>query len=172
MLHSATKALRIGCVAAIIFGVVSAIYLTDRSSSDLETIEWLPRYLHGVARWADYHGRFRNVPAYAVLALPALILLRRPGARGRAVLILAVFATVMEYTQLFIPTRYFEWQDIAESWLGLVAAWFLVETGRGTINRLRRHGRKRCNISGLRESRAFLRHHSKPVLNVPPGNKG
>ena len=108
-------------------GIACAVYLTDRPSSDLETIGWLPGRLHAIARWADYHGRFRNVPAYALLALPLLAVLRRARARGKGILALAVFAMAMEYTQLLIPTRFFEWQDIAESWLGLAAAWLSVE---------------------------------------------
>jgi hypothetical protein len=121
------KVVRAGCVAAIIFGIVAAIYLTDRRSSDLETIPWLPVWLHGIAQWADYHGRFRNVPAYGILALPVLVLCSSPRRRGNAVVALATFATVMEYTQLLIPTRFFDWYDILESWAGIIITWILVE---------------------------------------------
>jgi hypothetical protein len=127
MLGTTGKLIRAACVFAIICGVISAIYLTDRRSSDLQTIEWLPGWLHGVAHWADYHGRFRNVPAYGLLSAPVLVLFTTAKNRGRAVVALAMFATVMEYTQLLIPTRFFDWLDIIESWLGIVIVWTIVE---------------------------------------------
>src|SRR5471032_377618 len=101
--------IRSTCLCAILLGVATAIYLTDRRSSDLETIEWLPRSLQSVAHWADYHGRFRNVPGYGLLSLPLLILCTTPRRRGNAVVALASFATIMEFTQLFVPTRFFDW---------------------------------------------------------------
>jgi hypothetical protein len=127
MLGTTGKLIRAACVFAIVCGIASAIYLTDRRSSDLATIEWLPGWLHGVAHWADYHGRFRNVPAYGMLSVPVIILCTTTRSRGRAVAFLAMFATVMEYTQLFIPTRFFDWFDIIESWLGIAIVWVLVE---------------------------------------------
>jgi hypothetical protein len=127
VLSTTAKVVRACCVAANIFGAVAAIYLTDRRSSDLETIPWLPVWLHGVARWADYHGRFRNVPAYGILALPVLVLCSTTRRRANAVVALATFATVMEYTQLLVPTRFFDWYDIIESWVGIIITWALVE---------------------------------------------
>jgi hypothetical protein len=127
MLGLTGKVIRTTCVVAIICGVISAVYLTDRRSCDLQTIPWLPWWLRDVAHWADYHGRFRNVPAYGMLSVPVLVLFTTTRNRGRAVVYLAMFATIMEYTQLFIPTRYFDWYDIAESWIGIVAVWALVE---------------------------------------------
>ncbi|HZZ18694.1 MAG TPA: VanZ family protein [Opitutaceae bacterium] len=127
MMGTAGKLIRLACVAAILFGIVSAVYLTDRRSSNLETIEWLPGWLRGAAHWADYHGRFRNVPAYGLLSVPVLVLFTTTRNRGRAVGALAVFATAMEFTQLFIPTRFFDGLDIIESWLGIVIVWVVVE---------------------------------------------
>jgi len=121
------KVVRAGCAVAIVVGVISAVYLTDRRSGDLRTIPWLPVWLHDIARWADYHGRFRNVPAYGILALPVLVLFSSVRKRASAVVALAAFATLMEYTQLLVPTRIFDWYDIIESWLGILITWALVE---------------------------------------------
>jgi len=112
------------CWLALAFGVASAVYLTWRTSSDLRTVPWIP---YPVARWADYHGRTRNLAAYAILALPVLVLFRDRRAQARWMAALALFATALEYGQLFIPTRWFEWQDIALSLVGLALAWALVE---------------------------------------------
>jgi hypothetical protein len=128
MLGTTGKVIRAACTLAIVIGAVCAVYLTDRRSSNLETIPWLPRLLHGLAHWADYHGRFRNVPAYALLSVPVLILCTTARKRRLGVAGLAAFATFMEFTQLFIPTRFFDWFDILESWLGIVIIWVLVES--------------------------------------------
>lgn len=169
LLKIAIKALRAGCIVATIFGVASAIYLTDRRSSDIETIRWLPNSLHNIAHWADYHGRFRNVPAYALLALPTLILLRTRASRARGILILALFAMVMEYTQLFIPTRFFEWQDITESWVGLVATWSLVEAAHSTLKRL--IGLKKARHAPM-GSQASAASSPRPIRISPHSSNG
>jgi hypothetical protein len=127
VLGTTGRVIRAGCIVAAIVGVICAVYLTDRRSSNLETIAWLPRWLHWVAHWADYHGRLRNVPAYGLLSVPVLVLCTTARKRRFGVASLAAFATFMEYTQLFIPTRFFDWYDIVESWLGIVVVWLLVE---------------------------------------------
>lgn len=106
-------------------GVLMAIYLTLRPSSVLGTIPWFPA---AVARWGDEYGRFRNFPAYALLALPCLIPCRRLTARAWTAAALAVLGGGLECAQWFIDTRWFEYQDIAWSWAGVLAAWAAVET--------------------------------------------
>jgi VanZ family protein len=61
---------------------------------------------------------------------------------------LGLLGTALEYGQLFIPTRWFEWQDIALSLAGLATTWVAVEGYRWIIRRLSAHARGR---------RAFLR---------------
>jgi VanZ family protein len=87
-------------------------------------IRWLPASL---THWADYHGRVRNIPAFAVLALPFMLICPSPRARRTAIFGLAAFAATLELLQYFIPTRYCEWQDIACSWIGLALTWVSFE---------------------------------------------
>ncbi len=123
---------------ALLFGLVAAIYLTLRTSSNLETIRWLPRWLEPVANWADFHGYLRNVPAYALLGVPIVFLFARRKRRIQAFLVLAVFAAVLELLQLFIPTRFFSVGDILLSWVGLGMTWVAGEAVRSGVARWRR----------------------------------
>jgi len=119
---------------ALAFGVCSAVYLTLRPSSDLRTVWWIP---YPVALWADYHGRTRNLAAYAILAMPVLILIRDRRAQLKWLAALGLLGTALEYGQLFIPTRWFEWQDIALSLAGLACSWLVAEGLRLGSRRLR-----------------------------------
>jgi hypothetical protein len=121
-----------GCWLAFLFGAASAVYLTLRRSSDLRTVWWIP---YPIAQWADYHGRTRNLVAYALLATPILILTRNRSRQLKWLAALGLFGTALEYGQLFIPTRWFEWQDIALSLAGLATAWVLVEGARWIFGR-------------------------------------
>jgi hypothetical protein len=116
------------CWAALAFGIGCAIYLTLRRSSDLRTVGWIP---YPIARWADYHGEARNLFAYAILAMPVMVLFRDHRIQAKWLAALGVLGTALEYGQLFIPTRWFEWQDIALSLAGLASSWVLVEGYRG-----------------------------------------
>ena len=136
---------RAACWASFAFGIASAIYLTLRRSGDLRTVNWIP---YPVALWADYHGRSRNLVAYAILALPVLVLFDNRRMQLRWLAALGLLGTALEYGQLFIPTRWFEWQDIALSLAGLATTWVAVEGYRWIIRRLSAHARGR---------RAFLR---------------
>jgi hypothetical protein len=126
---------RAGCGAAFAVGAGCAVYLTLRRSSDLRTVWWIP---FPVARWADYHGRTRNLVAYALLATPILILTRDRSKQLKWLSFLGLFGTALEYGQLFIPTRWFEWQDIALSLAGLAASWLVVEGARWAAGSRRR----------------------------------
>ena len=99
-----------------VIGVALAIFLSVRSSPTLTTVWWLP---HFVSHWADRHGVFRNFPAYAILAVPFLMI--TPGILQRACVIasLAVVAALLEVIQLWIPTRFADLGDIFWSWAGL-----------------------------------------------------
>jgi glycosyltransferase involved in cell wall biosynthesis len=105
-------------------GVIVGTYLTLRTSSDFDDLTWIP---HPIIKWCGEYGRFRNFPAYALLALPFLALFRERVSRGRMIAALAVLAAALEFGQLFIQTRWFEWEDIAWSWAGLLASWSIVE---------------------------------------------
>jgi hypothetical protein len=150
-----SAAFRAVCWVALFFGIVSAVFLTLRRSSDLRTIWWIP---YPAALWADYHGRIRNLVAYAILALPALILYRDRRKQLRWLVGLGVLGTALEYGQLFIPTRWFEWQDIALSLTGLATAWIFVETFRLCFRRLaRRRNQINCRGNSVFSSRKYRR---------------
>jgi hypothetical protein len=120
------RMVRLACWVAGAIGIACGTYLTLKKSSMLQEVWWLPG---GVARWADEYGRFRNFPAYAVLALPFMIAANGRRARFNAFRWLALFGAVVEALQYFIPTRWCEWQDVAWSWAGLLATWIVVELG-------------------------------------------
>lgn len=123
-IRATQAAFRGACWLAFAVGAVCAVYLTLRRSSDLRTVWWIP---YPIARWADYHGRTRNLVAYCLLATPILVLNRDRTRQVKWLAALGIFGTVLEYGQLFIPTRWFEWQDIALTLAGLLASWLLVE---------------------------------------------
>lgn len=127
--------MRGACWLAFVLGAVCAVYLTLRRSSNLRTVWWIP---YPVARWADYHGRMRNLVAYALLAAPILLLNRDRSRQLKWLAALGLFGTALEYGQLFIPTRWFEWQDIALTLAGLLTAWLVVEGARWGLARRRR----------------------------------
>jgi VanZ family protein len=83
--------------------------------------------------WLERNGRFRNFPAYAILAVPYLLLFRRFKCRAAAMLLLAVFGSVLEALQYFLPSRWCEWQDAALSVAGLSAAWLVYEVAYWAI---------------------------------------
>ena len=85
----------------------------------------------------DHHGYLQNIPAYALLALPFMTLFRGSRARAQIVGTLALFATVLEAIQYFIPSRFCEWQDVALSWVGLLITWGLFEAFALFTKRLR-----------------------------------
>jgi hypothetical protein len=105
-------------------GLLLGIYLSVRPSPALATVWWLP---HFISRWADHHGILRNFPAYAMLAVPFLMVATGVRQRAYAVAFLAIFAALMEIIQLWIPTRFADMRDIVWSWAGLLAAWGLFE---------------------------------------------
>lgn len=88
-----------------------------RSSAFFQPIEWLPR---PIGRWADRHGVARNIVAFFAFGLAALAIL---GTRWTWVLALCAFGTALEVAQLWIPTRVFDWRDIAATVAGVLAAW-------------------------------------------------
>lgn len=111
-------------------GIAAALDLALRQSGILQLVEWLPE---PIARWADAHGRFRNFPAFSLLALPFLCFARRTWTRAIITAALAVFATLLELAQYFRPQRWVEWQDIAWSCAGLAVAWLIFEGGAALL---------------------------------------
>lgn len=135
---SANQLLGAASIGALLAGLIAAAYLTLRTSCDLETIQWLPRWLEPVANWADLHGYLRNVPAYALLGVPVMFLFAKRRRRMQAFLWLAIFAAGLELLQLFIPTRYFSLGDILLSWVGLGMTWGAGEAVRSGLARWQR----------------------------------
>lgn len=90
--------------------------------------------------WLERNGRFRNFPAYAMLAVPFLLLFRTLRRRALGMLLLAIFASALEALQYFLPSRWCEWQDAALSVAGVAAAWVSFELARLAIGRRTRSG--------------------------------
>jgi len=120
------RCFRVVCWTSGAIGIACGLYLTLKKSSVLQEVWWLPT---GIARWADSYGRFRNFPAYALLALPFMLVANGRRARFNAFRWLALFGAAVEAAQYFIPSRWCEWEDVAWSWAGLLATWILVEVG-------------------------------------------
>lgn len=93
------------------------MFLAWRGSSWLGDIAWMPRW---ISRWADGHGVTRNIAAFFVFGLVGFALLGRAWPQ---VMLFCFFATAIEVAQLWIPSRYFDWKDIAASIAGLLLAW-------------------------------------------------
>jgi hypothetical protein len=110
--------------AARVFAVVAValvfMFMAWRSSPRLVQLAWLPR---GLTRWADHHGIARNVVGFFFFGVVCFTLV---GRRWPQVLLAAVFATVLEVAQLWIPHRFFDRKDIYASLLGLALAWIVV----------------------------------------------
>jgi hypothetical protein len=106
--------LRIGIV---VFLAAIIAFLALRSSPFLQYIPWMPRRL-GV--WADHHGVSRNAVAFFGLGLAVFLLV---GIRGWHFALVCGFAAGLEVAQLWIPSRRFDWRDIAVSIVGIALAW-------------------------------------------------
>lgn len=104
-------------------------FLALRASSFIQTLPWVPR---PVGLWADSHGIIRNTPAFFAFGLLAFALL---GRTRRTVVPLAVFATVIEVAQIWIPTRIFDLLDIVASLAGLALAWIVVRSAAWLLAR-------------------------------------
>lgn len=105
-------------------GIGFATFLLFRPSSDVRTLG-LPHW--EIFRWIDEHGVFRNLPAFALLALPFLLLARGRRQRRNVIVWLAGFVAVTEFGQLAISTRWFDPKDILLGWLGLAISWAAME---------------------------------------------
>jgi len=105
-------------------GVTLAIYLSVRPSAAMTTVRWLPRF---IAVWADHHGRFCNFPAYAMLAVPFLMVTTNTLRRACVVALLVVFVALLELVQLWIPTRVADLRDIFWGGAGILAVWGIFE---------------------------------------------
>jgi hypothetical protein len=145
---AAPRLFRSACWVAIIVGLMLGAYLCLRPSGELTTLSWLPDPLE---RWADRHGRLRNLPAFAALALPFMCVANGRRARRKAFFGLAAFSAGLELAQHFIPTRLCEWQDIMWSWIGLGFTWLGFEIFRlalGHVQRLLRQRNRRRSLPG------------------------
>jgi hypothetical protein len=124
--RGAIEFLRRGMLILGLVGMGLCAYLSLRTSSALGTVGWLP---HGVARWADAHGRFDNFPAYGLVGLP-LFLLVTSCRRQLAVFVgLIGFIALLEFAQRAIPTRHCDVWDLIYGGLGLATAWAVAAGG-------------------------------------------
>lgn len=123
------RAWRLLALAALGLGGACAAYLSLRSTGRLATVPWLPRW---AVDWADEHGRLRNLPAYALLTVPVMLLDARSRVRAWGALAAGLFGTGLEFAEVFVPARMVEWQDIAWTWAGVGAAWLVFE-GAGRL---------------------------------------
>lgn len=103
-----------------VVALLALAYLALRPSPFVSEVPWIPSAL---GRWADRHGIFRNTVAFFVLGLLAFSLV---GRRWLHALALALFATLIEVAQLWIPHRVFDLKDIVASLAGLALAWLIV----------------------------------------------
>jgi hypothetical protein len=106
-------------LAAGILGVGLVLYLSLKSSSRMTEVNWLPA---GLTRWADAHGRFRNFPAFGLIALPFLILASSRVRRFQIAGALALLVALLEVLQNWIPARSPDVWDVVWASLGLLAA--------------------------------------------------
>jgi hypothetical protein len=120
----------LGIIGAL--GVAIALFLLLRPSSDIHTLP-LPNW--AIFRWVDEHGQLRNLPAFAILSVPFLVLARGRRERRIVVWFLAGFIAVTEFCQLAIPTRFFDLADIAEGWAGVAIVWSIMELIAGIARR-------------------------------------
>lgn len=107
-----------------LFGMIAALFLLLRESSDLRTLgfpDW------ALLRWMDTHGALRNLPSFALLALPFLLLARGRRQRFKVITWLALFVVATEFCQLALKARFFDLQDILYGWLGLTFSWLSME---------------------------------------------
>jgi len=112
----------VGLIGAV--GIAIALFLLLRPSSDTRTLGLPPWEL---LRWLDEHGEVRNTPAFAILAIPFLLLARGRRERRKVIVWLAGFVAVTEFAQLGISTRFFDLKDILFGWLGLTLSWLAME---------------------------------------------
>lgn len=111
-------------LAAGMLGVGLGLYLSLKASSRMSDVQWLPA---GITRWADAHGRFRNFPAFGLIALPLLLL---PSSRRRRCLLAAALVgmvALLEVFQNWIPARSPDVWDVVWASLGVSAALVLAE---------------------------------------------
>ncbi|HEY1106992.1 MAG TPA: VanZ family protein [Opitutaceae bacterium] len=111
-----TRSRMLGIVFVAAFALLIAFFAL-RSSPFFQPISWLPRW---IGRWADSHGIARNLAAFFAFGFAAFVIL---GPRWRLCLILSAFATVLEVSQIWIPTRIYDWKDIVASVAGILLAW-------------------------------------------------
>ena len=111
-------------------GVGIMLFLCLRPSSDVRILG-LPHW--AIIDWADRHGEFRNFPAFFVLGLPFLVVIRRRSRRAIAIGLLAFAGMAVEIVQIWLPHRYASVMDVLWSWAGLAAVWALMSLSERTI---------------------------------------
>ena len=112
------------CAVVGITGVGLAVYLSVKSSPRMTAVDWLPQW---ITRWADQHGRFRNFPAFGLVALPFLLPMPSRASRIKVAISLALLIATLELIQNWIPARSPDLWDVFWAWLGLLASLMLVE---------------------------------------------
>lgn len=142
-----------------LFGLV--LYCALRSSPRLAEIPWLPAWL---GRWSDRNDTFRHFVGFGALALMAMVLPRailpsfpeRAKTQFRHLCLVIALALVagLEFIQLEIPTRNFDWLDMYWGWLGVLSARAVLPL----VSRTRRNpGVRRLLSPGARLLRCLIR---------------
>jgi len=121
--------LRITLAVGLAALLALVLYCALRSSPRLTEIPWLPLWL---TQWADRMDTFRHFVGFGVLALMAMVLPRailplcRPAARDQfrhlCLLISLALVAALEFFQLRIPGRNFDWLDVYWGSLGVLSA--------------------------------------------------
>ena len=114
---------QIGWYTIGMIGVAIMLFLCLRPSCDVRTLG-LPNWW--IIRWADRHGEFRNYPAFFVLGIPFMVVIRRSRRRALAIGLLAFAGMAVEIVQIWLPQRYASVMDVLWSWAGLATAWALL----------------------------------------------
>jgi len=113
-----------------LIGVLGAVVWCGLAPSpDMAELGWMPRWL---GRWANENPTFRNFPAFGLLAAAIYSSGFVPLESGRGALAFfsavasSAVALAVELSQLLLPTRFFDPDDIAWSMAGALSGAFFV----------------------------------------------
>ena len=144
MVHSTTtkKLLRLGVIGGSVLLIAAVAYCGLTGSPYMSFVPWIPGF---VGDWADRNPDFRNFPAFSLLT--SAIVLAAACVRGHlrhlgvtaavCAAAAAVFGSLLEFAQLFLPQRAASWPDVFWSALGALAGAFAALLVLVTLRQLR-----------------------------------